>query len=45
MNRDAEDRLFRPVVPAEPVAPGEDAEPSIRPEKPKLVSSQTPSGR
>ncbi|MBL0151002.1 MAG: flagellar motor protein MotB [Ideonella sp.] len=44
MNREAEDRVYRPVVPAEPVA-ADDAEPTIRPEKPKLVSSQTPSGR
>ncbi len=44
MNRDAEDRVYRPVVPAEP-APADDAEPTIRPEKPKLVSSQTPAGR
>jgi len=44
MNRDAEDRVFRPGVPEVP--PAEDAaEPSIRPEKPKLVSSQTPAGR
>jgi chemotaxis protein MotB len=44
MNRDAEDRVYRPVVPAEPTA-ADDAEPTIRPEKPKLVSSQTPAGR
>jgi len=44
MNRDAEDRVYRPVVPAEP-APADEAEPTIRPEKPKLVSSQTPAGR
>ncbi|MBL0088349.1 MAG: flagellar motor protein MotB [Ideonella sp.] len=44
MNREAEDRVYRPVVPAEPAA-ADDAEPTIRPEKPKLVSSQTPSGR
>ena len=44
MNRDAEERVFRPGVPEVP--PAEDAaEPSIRPEKPKLVSSQTPAGR
>jgi chemotaxis protein MotB len=44
MNRDAEDRVFRPGVPD--VLPADDAaEPSIRPEKPKLVSSQTPAGR
>jgi len=44
MNRDAEDRVYRPVVPAEPTS-ADDAEPTIRPEKPKLVSSQTPAGR
>ena len=40
MNREAEDRVFRPL--AEPAA---DAEPSIRPERPTLVSSQPMSGR
>ncbi len=42
MNREAEDNVFRPQLPAEP-AP--DAEPSIRPEKPRLVSSQAAGGR
>ncbi|WP_088281802.1 flagellar motor protein MotB [Ideonella sp. A 288] len=46
MNREAEDRVFRPQVQAEPPAEAEaDAEPSIRPEKPKLVSSQAVNGR
>jgi chemotaxis protein MotB len=42
MNRDAEDRFFRPQLTAEPVP---QAEPSIRPELPKLVSSQPIVGR
>ena len=42
MNRDAEDRFFRPLLTAEP---GPAAEPSIRPERPMLVSSQPIVGR
>ncbi|WP_395699055.1 flagellar motor protein MotB [Aquabacterium sp.] len=45
MNRDAEDRFFRPRLDAEPEAPAAAAEPSIRPEKPMLVSSQPIVGR
>ncbi len=45
MNRDAEDRFFRPKLEAEPEAPVAPAEPSIRPEKPMLVSSQPLVGR
>ena len=40
MNREAEDRVFRPQLDA-----GEAAEPSIKPEKPTLVSSQPMAGR
>ncbi|MFO1216893.1 MAG: flagellar motor protein MotB [Burkholderiaceae bacterium] len=40
MNREAEERVFRPQLDA-----GEAAEPSIRPEKPTLVSSQPMVGR
>ncbi|HSW05220.1 flagellar motor protein MotB [Aquabacterium sp.] len=42
MNRDAEDRFFRPQLTAEPAPP---AEPSIRPERPMVVSSQPIVGR
>ena len=50
MNRDAEDRFYRPtadrVEPAGPAAGSADgAEPDIRPEKPALVSSPAPAGR
>ncbi len=44
MNREAEGNVLRPQMAVEPV-PAADAEPSIKPEKPKLVSSQTPTGR
>jgi chemotaxis protein MotB len=40
MNREAEERVFRPQVET-----GEGAEPSIKPEKPMLVSSQPMVGR
>jgi chemotaxis protein MotB len=44
MNRDAEDRFYRPT--ADRVEPQEpETEPSIRPEKPTLVSSPNHSGR
>jgi len=44
MNREAEDRVFRPVAPEEAAsAPQED--PSIKPDKPKLVSSPAGAGR
>ncbi|OYU98261.1 MAG: flagellar motor protein MotB [Burkholderiales bacterium PBB5] len=47
MNRDAEDRFYRPtadlVEPAKPGAP--EPEPVIRPDKPALVSSPRQSGR
>ncbi len=47
MNRDAEDRFYRPtadlVQPAKPGAP--EPEPVIRPDKPALVSSPRQSGR
>ena len=50
MNRDAEDRFYRPTADrVEPMpkadANGASAEPSIRPEKPTLVSSPSPAGR
>ena len=50
MNRDAEDRFYRPTADrvepmAKPDASGARAEPSIRPEKPALVSSTAPPGR
>lgn len=44
MNRDAEDRFFRPQLTAEPEAAAQ-AEPSIRPQRPMLVSSQPIVGR
>ncbi len=44
MNRDAEDRFYRPTADrVEPQQP--EAEPTIRPEKPTLVSSPAPAGR
>jgi len=44
MNRDAEDRFYRPTADrVEPQQP--EAEPAIRPEKPIFVSSQAPGGR
>jgi len=43
MNRDAEDRFYRPT--ADLVDPAAAAEPSIRPEKPALVSSPAAAGR
>lgn len=43
MNRDAEDRFYRPT--ADLVEPAAAAEPSIRPEKPALVSSPAAAGR
>jgi chemotaxis protein MotB len=44
MNRDAEDRFYRPTADrVEPQQP--ETEPSIRPEKPTLVSSPNHSGR
>ena len=50
MNRDAEDRFYRPTADrvepmAKPDANGGAAEPSIRPEKPTLVSTTAPAGR
>ena len=50
MNREAEDRFFRPQLTAEPQSQSDSktepqAEPSIRPERPKLVSSQPIVGR
>ena len=50
MNRDAEDRFYRPTADrVEPMpkadANGAGAEPSIRPEKPTLVSGPSPGGR
>ena len=50
MNRDAEDRFYRPTADrvepmAKPDANGRAAEPSIRPEKPTLVSTTAPAGR
>ena len=44
MNREAEDRFIRPEAPVEPVSEAA-SEPSIRPEKPRLVSSQVAGGR
>ena len=44
MNREAEERVLRPLLAAEP-APSGDADAPIRPDKPKLVSSQAPGGR
>ncbi|NRF70218.1 flagellar motor protein MotB [Aquincola sp. S2] len=44
MNRDAEDRFFRPKLEADVAAPAE-VPPSIRPERPMLVSSQPMVGR
>jgi chemotaxis protein MotB len=44
MNREAEDRLFRPEAAPEPEMPAASA-PSIRPEKPQVVSSQFGGGR
>ena len=44
MNRDAEDRFYRPTADrVEPQQP--EAEPTIRPEKPALVSSPVAAGR
>ena len=44
MNRDAEDRFYRPTADrVEPQQP--ELDPTIRPEKPIFVSSQAPSGR
>jgi chemotaxis protein MotB len=44
MNRDAEDRFYRPTADrVEPQQP--ETEPTIRPEKPALVSSPAPAGR
>ncbi len=44
MNRDAEDRFYRPTADrVEPQQP--ETEATIRPEKPTLVSSQAPAGR
>jgi chemotaxis protein MotB len=40
MNREAEERVFRPQIET-----GEGAEPSIKPDKPMLVSSQPMAGR
>ena len=50
MNRDAEDRFYRPTADRvepmpKPDANGTGAEPSIRPEKPALVSSTAQAGR
>ena len=50
MNRDAEDRFYRPTADlVEPAsaknATGQDADPSIRPEKPVVVSSTARTGR
>jgi chemotaxis protein MotB len=47
MNREAEDRFFRPQLEtaAEPDAAASQAEPSIRPQRPMLVSSQPIVGR
>ena len=50
MNRDAEDRFYRPTADlVEPAsaknATGQDADPSIRPEKPAVVSSTARTGR
>jgi chemotaxis protein MotB len=46
MNRDAEDRFYRPTADAiEPTPAGGAVEMSIRPEKPSLVSSPAPGGR
>jgi chemotaxis protein MotB len=47
MNREAEDRFFRPQLDtaAEPAAAASQAEPSIRPQRPMLVSSQPIVGR
>ena len=44
MNREAEDRVFRPQLPTEP-APSGEPDASIRPDKPKLVSGHAPTGR
>ena len=44
MNREAEDRFLRPEPLPEPVADAA-SEPSIRPDKPRLVSSQAAGGR
>jgi chemotaxis protein MotB len=47
MNREAEDRFFRPQLEtaAEPAAAASQAEPSIRPQRPMLVTSQPIVGR
>ena len=44
MNREAEDRVFRPTADVE-LSTAEEAEPTLRPDKPKLVSSQGAAGR
>jgi chemotaxis protein MotB len=45
MNRDAEDRFFRPQLEAAAPEPAAPSEPSIRPERPMVVSSQPIVGR
>jgi chemotaxis protein MotB len=44
MNREAEDRFYRPTADRVEL-PQPEAEPTIRPEKPSLVSSPAPAGR
>jgi chemotaxis protein MotB len=44
MNRDAEDRFYRPTADRVEL-PQTDLEPTLRPEKPSLVSSPAPAGR
>jgi chemotaxis protein MotB len=41
MTREAEDAMFK----SQPAADGDDAEPSIRPERPTVISSPPPRGR
>lgn len=45
MNRDAEDRFFRPQLESAAPEPAAQSEPSIRPERPMVVSSQPIVGR